>query len=265
MIAAPAIPAARSTLRSSAVPDAMAPATVAAGGPASSAGQPAPVGPVEPAEQDAGEAKTVAVASPGAAPASTPLVTGNPPSTTRRLRAVAAVVAAVAALAIVILALRMFRSAPEAAAERLAVPGVSSAPAAANPVPSAVPAPSSAPSPKATLSPSASPSAAAPTSGTAAPPTPTATPPPADPIVGLRRSIQQQVDAGNLNTDTASDLNHMVDDLAKSITTGNTDDEARKRKAIQDKLTSLNKEGKLSADGYRVLSADVDQLPIKLG
>jgi eukaryotic-like serine/threonine-protein kinase len=275
MIADPAIPAARSTLRQSAVPDAMASATAGADRPASPAGQPAPVGHVEPAEQDADEAKTVVVRSPGAAPASTPLMTGNPPSspagrspsqaTRRRVRAAAALVAAVAVLAIVILALRMFRSGPEAAAERPAVSGVSSAPAAANPVPSAAPAPSTASSPKATSSPSAFPSAAAPTSSTAAPPTQTASPPPADPIVALRRSIQQQVDAGNLNTDTASDLNHMVDDLAKSITTANTDDETKRLKALRDKLTNLNREGKLSADGYRVLSADVDQFPIKLG
>jgi serine/threonine protein kinase/polyhydroxyalkanoate synthesis regulator phasin len=275
MIAEPAIPAAPSTLRQSAVPDAMAWATAAAGGPASPAGQPAPEGHVEPAEQDADETKTVVVPSPEAAPASTPLVTGNPPSTPtggspslatrRRVRAVAAVVAAVAVLAIVILALRVFRSGPEAAAERPAVSGVSSAPAAANPVPSAVPAPSIASSPKATLSPSAFPSAVAPTRGTAAPPTQTAPPPPADPIVALRQAIQQQVDAGNLNTDTARDLNHMVDDLAKSITTDNTDDEAKKLKALRDKLNSLYKEGKLSAEGYRVLSADVDQLGIKLG
>jgi polyhydroxyalkanoate synthesis regulator phasin len=81
----------------------------------------------------------------------------------------------------------------------------------------------------------------------------------------MRRSIQQQVDAGNLNTDTASDLNHMVDDLAKSIATNNTDDQTRRLKALRDKLTSLNKEGRLSADGYRVLSAAVDQIPVKPG
>jgi eukaryotic-like serine/threonine-protein kinase len=275
MIADPAIPTPPSTLRQSAVPDAMALATVAAGGPASPAAQPATVGHVEPAEPDADETKTVVVPSPGAALASTPLVTGNPPSgptggsplpaTRRRIRAAAAVVAAVALLAIVILALRIFRSGPESATEHPAVSGVSSAPAAANPVPSAVPAPSTASSPKATSSPSAFPSAAAPTSGTAAPPTQTAPPPPADPIVALRQAIRQQVDAGNLNTDTASDLNHMVDDLAKSITTDNTDDETKKLKALRDKLTSLHKEGKLSADGYRVLSADVEQLAAKLG
>jgi eukaryotic-like serine/threonine-protein kinase len=275
MIADPAIPAARSTLHSSAVPDAVASATASAGGPASPAGQPAPAGRVEPVEQDADGTTTLVVPSAGAAPASTPLATGNPPSsptgrspslaTRRRVLAAAAVVAAVAVLAIVILALRMFRSGPEAAAERPAVSGVSSAPVAANPVPSAVPAPSTAPSPKAISSPSAFPSAVAPTSGTAAPSTQTAPPPLVDPIVALRRSIQQQVDAGNLNTDTASDLNHSVDDLAKSIATGNTNDETKRLKALRDKLTSLYKEGKLSADGYRVLSADVDQLTAKMG
>jgi ribosomal protein L19E len=50
----------------------------------------------------------------------------------------------------------------------------------------------------------------------------------------------------------------MVDDLAKTIATGNTGEVANKIKALRAKLTTLNKEGKLNAAGYRVLNTAVD-------
>ena len=52
----------------------------------------------------------------------------------------------------------------------------------------------------------------------------------------------------------------MVDDLAHTIATGNTGDVTNKIKALRAKLTTLNKEGKLSDDGYRVLNTAVDQI-----
>jgi hypothetical protein len=52
----------------------------------------------------------------------------------------------------------------------------------------------------------------------------------------------------------------MVNDLAKTIATGNTGEVANKIKALRAKLTTLNREGKLSDDGYRVLNTAVDQV-----
>jgi hypothetical protein len=52
----------------------------------------------------------------------------------------------------------------------------------------------------------------------------------------------------------------MVNDLAKTIATGNTDEVANKIKALRAKLTTLNREGKLSDDGYRVLNTAVNQV-----
>jgi serine/threonine-protein kinase len=119
-------------------------------------------------------------------------------------------------------------------------------------------------SPDASASPAATPSAAPATTGAAPTRTRTTPPPATDPIVALRVTIQQQVYAGNLNGDTARDLNHMVDDLAKAIANDNPDDEAKKLKALRDKLTSLYKEGKLSADGYHTLNRGLDQVAVTL-
>jgi hypothetical protein len=57
----------------------------------------------------------------------------------------------------------------------------------------------------------------------------------------------------------------MVDDLAKSIATGNTADASKKLKALRDKLTGLSKDGKLSAEGYRLLNLAVDRVAADLG
>jgi serine/threonine-protein kinase len=85
-------------------------------------------------------------------------------------------------------------------------------------------------------------------------------PPPTDPIVALRQTISQQVATGGLKADAAPDLNHMVDDLAHTIATGNAGDVTNKIKALRAKLTTLNNEGKLSADGYQALNGAVDQV-----
>jgi hypothetical protein len=97
-------------------------------------------------------------------------------------------------------------------------------------------------------------SSAAPTS-TASP-----SPRPTDPIVALRQAIGQQVTVGNLQAPAGNDLNHMVDDLAHTIATGKTGAVTTKLTALRSKLTTLNKEGKLSTDGYRVLSSAVDRV-----
>jgi hypothetical protein len=56
-----------------------------------------------------------------------------------------------------------------------------------------------------------------------------------------------------------------VDDLAHTIASGNTGDIANKITALRAKLTELNKGGKLTADGYRVLNAALDQVAASQG
>jgi hypothetical protein len=81
-----------------------------------------------------------------------------------------------------------------------------------------------------------------------------------DSITALRQAIARQVTAGALKADVGNDLNHMIDDLAKTIATGNAGEVTNKIKALRAKLTTLNKERKLSDDGYQVLNTAVDQV-----
>jgi eukaryotic-like serine/threonine-protein kinase len=173
----------------------------------------------------------------------------------RRPTAMAAMAATL--LAAIVLALLTLRPADDTTADP---PGPATSPTAATATASL----NTSPSPS---SRSAAPTTTGPTAGRSptAQRTPTAPPPPTDPIVALRLAIQQQVNSGHLNADTARDLNHMVDDLAKAIANDNPDDEAKKLKALRDKLTSLYKEGKLSADGYRTLNRNLDRISAALG
>ena len=186
---------------------------------------------------------------------------GRPPNsgsrtwtTRRRLWPIAALIAAaLVAAAGVMTAPPTLRPAPQTVTAHWTVP---TPPAAASPSPPAV-------SPSAA---GASPTAApVPPTSAAATPTPPSPVPPMDPIVALRQAIQQQVNTANLKADAANDLNHMVDGLAKSLTTANPDDETHQLKALRDKLTALKNEGKLSADGYRVLNGNLDQVAATLG
>jgi hypothetical protein len=86
-----------------------------------------------------------------------------------------------------------------------------------------------------------------------------------DPIVALRQSIQRQSDTGGLKPDAARDLNHLVDDLAKSMTGGPPDDETKKLKALRDRLTSLYREGKLTSAGYTDINTSVDAVAAEIG
>ncbi len=81
----------------------------------------------------------------------------------------------------------------------------------------------------------------------------------------MRQAIDQQVTAGGLKAHTANDLNHMVDDLAKTITTGSAGEVTDKINALRAKLTTLNSQRKLSGDAYRVLSTAVDQVAADQG
>jgi eukaryotic-like serine/threonine-protein kinase len=94
-----------------------------------------------------------------------------------------------------------------------------------------------------------------------------ATPSPArprDPIVALRLSIQEQVEAGQLNPDAARDLHAKVDAIAKETAEGDTDQAQEQIKKLRDKLRELLRGGKLSAGGYDALSADVDRVAAEL-
>jgi eukaryotic-like serine/threonine-protein kinase len=99
-----------------------------------------------------------------------------------------------------------------------------------------------------------------PTAGSA-PPSPTTQPPsPVDPVVALRQAVAQQVATGDLKPDAATDLNHMIDDLTKTIATGSAVDVANKIKALRAKLTTQHNEGKLSDAGHAELNSAVDQV-----
>ena len=89
-------------------------------------------------------------------------------------------------------------------------------------------------------------------------------PPPADPIAALRLAVQQQVSTGNLNPDKASDLYTKVDAIAHAAYAGNTTDEAKNIKALQDRLTALRTGGQLSASGYDILTKDLEAIAAAL-
>jgi len=112
--------------------------------------------------------------------------------------------------------------------------------------------------------PTPTPTPTAPAPGPASTPAPPL-PQPADPMLALRQSIQRQSDIGGLKPDAVRDLNHAVDDLAKSITSANPDDETKKLKALRDKLTSLYREGKLTGAGYSEISSRVDAVAATIG
>jgi serine/threonine-protein kinase len=182
------------------------------------------------------------------------VVSGRPARS--RLLAIAAVAAlALSAAAVAIAAAPMLRSAPGTIAINSTAP---TAPEATGPAP-VVAAPLTTGSPAVRPSATPSPASASPSDATSTSPSP------ADPIVALRQAIGQQVTAGGLKADAAADLNHNVDDLAHTITTGNTGAVTTKITALRAKLTALNKGGKLSADGYRVLNSALDQVAASQG
>lgn len=84
--------------------------------------------------------------------------------------------------------------------------------------------------------------------------------PPADPIVAMRLSIQEQVDTGQLNPDAAKDLHSKVDAIAKAIAAGDSGPARDQIKKLRDKLKELLEGGKLTAAGYDDLTAAVDRI-----
>lgn len=89
---------------------------------------------------------------------------------------------------------------------------------------------------------------------------PSSSPTPVDPIVAMRLSIRQEVDAGHLNPAKAGDLYKRVDDLAHARNDGHPGDAAKKIKEFRDKLAEMHDTGTLSTAGYDRLSADLDRL-----
>jgi serine/threonine-protein kinase len=105
-----------------------------------------------------------------------------------------------------------------------------------------------------------SPTASRPSPSASPTPTATTTPSPVDPIVALRQVIAQEVNTGDLRPDAATDLNHAVDALAKTVATGRAPDITKQITVVRGKLTTYNKEGKLTDGGYTTLTAAVDQV-----
>ncbi len=177
-------------------------------------------------------------------------------STRSRLLAIAAGAAvALSAASLAVAAAAMLRPPARDAATHWVGPTASAATSSAPVV--AAPLASGSPAARPTARPS--PASTAPSNATSTSPSPT------DPIAALRQAIAQQVSVGGLKADAATDLNHNVDDLVHTIATGDTGAVATKITALRGKLTALNKGGKLSADGYRVLNSAVDQVAASQG
>jgi hypothetical protein len=81
----------------------------------------------------------------------------------------------------------------------------------------------------------------------------------------MRLSIQEQVATGHLNPTAAPDLYKKVDEIAKEIGEGDTDEAMKKIKELRDKLTGLRADGKLSDAGYEALVGDLNRLEATLG
>ncbi|WP_157746307.1 serine/threonine-protein kinase [Micromonospora inositola] len=88
--------------------------------------------------------------------------------------------------------------------------------------------------------------------------------PPADPLVAMRMSIQEQVDTGQLSPDAAKDLHAKVDAIAKELAEDDVDQAQEQIKKLRDKLAELLRGGKLTAAGYDDLTADVDRIAAEL-
>jgi hypothetical protein len=170
--------------------------------------------------------------------------------------AVAGVIAVVLAVPAAVLAVR---SSPSGAGSTAPAPATSPTAVVDTPV---IPA-----APSAQALPTNRPSASVPSPSSAQPgrSAPASSPsPPSDPVVALRLAVGQQVSTGNLNPDMASDLNKKIDEIARALAAGNTDDAAKKIKEFRDKLDTLLAEGRLTRAGYDVLVQDLDRVAAEL-
>ncbi|GIF67513.1 hypothetical protein Ais01nite_55480 [Asanoa ishikariensis] len=206
------------------------------------------------------DAGAVAARLTGRAPvrarAETPALAAVPPRPRRRVWGIAGATAGAVAALVLASLLAATRDGRPAA---VAVPPPASAE------------PASAPSP-AHASASPSPTTAGPTrTKTTAPttppppttPRPTRTSPPAvpvDPIADLRRTIDVQMETGQLKAKEAADLHKRVDDIARRLD-HDAPDATRKVDELRTRLTDLRRQEKLTESGYAAISRAVDRLP----
>ncbi|GHJ57134.1 hypothetical protein Nm8I071_64410 [Nonomuraea sp. TT08I-71] len=209
---------------------------------------------------DAAPAEPGVPAAPPPAPAAPATYPGDPPRRSRRGPLL--VVAGLVGLALLALALAgvtlLDRDGGKPLAGPTAPAATTTATAPSAPVVPVTVAPTT-PSPRTVAPTTPSPAATRKPSPSLASATPSAIPP-RNPIVALRLSIQEQVDAGQLNPDAARDLHAKVDAIAKETAEGDTEQAREQIKKLRDKLSELLRGGKLTADGYDALSADVDRV-----
>jgi hypothetical protein len=89
---------------------------------------------------------------------------------------------------------------------------------------------------------------------------PSSSPTPVDPIVGMRLSIKQQVDARRLNPAKAPELYKKVDEIAHAVSDDDADEGEKRVGDLGDNLIQLHENGNLTTAGYQELSTDVDRL-----
>jgi serine/threonine-protein kinase len=116
----------------------------------------------------------------------------------------------------------------------------------------------------------AGPSAGSATTGVTSPqpspaislPPPSATP--SDQLAALQAVVSQQADAGQLDPHTATDLRARLQDIARRLRQGQTDQAAKHLAQLRDRLTGLQRDGTLRPEAYRALTSGLDQLAATL-
>jgi serine/threonine-protein kinase len=89
---------------------------------------------------------------------------------------------------------------------------------------------------------------------------PTSSAPSVDAIAATRTAIGQQVNTGNLNPGAAGDLYKKVDEIARAMNRGDTNEVTKKLGDLRNKLNSLANEGKLSVAGRDALLPYLDRI-----
>lgn len=127
-----------------------------------------------------------------------------------------------------------------------------------------LPAASGSASPSVTIPPT-QPSAATPTTTRPVPVVGAGPTTPIEPIAAMRISIRRQVDTGNLNPAAATDLYNKVDEIARELNAGDTDDATKKVNELTHKLSDLVAAGKLTSSGYDDLTVRLNAVAALIG
>jgi len=93
---------------------------------------------------------------------------------------------------------------------------------------------------------------------------PTSSAPSVDAIAAIRPAIAQQVDTGNLNQGAAGDLYKKVDEIARAMNRGDTNEATKKLGDLRNKLNSLANDGKLSTAGRDALLPYLDRIAAEM-